>query len=272
MPTPKLLDERQEAPAPDDATVVDPFKDTPADDNQSIEDAVDDSLPEKYRGKSVAELAAMLVESERFQGQQANEVGELRRSVDMLIQAQLESASAPAKAEPTVEEEQIDFFTDPDKAVDQKIANHPDVVEARREREKLRKLTSKQELQAKHPDMDSIVADAEFAKWVQQSPVRTELLRKAHFEFDFDSANELFTNWKERAELAQREQKIGKEEQRQALKSAATGDANASQSGAPKKVYRRADIVRLQNEDPERYLAMSDEILKAYREKRGIEP
>ena len=34
------------------------------------------------------------------------------------------------------------------------------------------------------------------------------------------------------------------------------------------KVYRRADIIKLMKTDPERYNALSDEILKAYAEGR----
>ena len=175
MPTPKLLDERDLAPTPEaDEVVVDPFEDKS--DDKPVEEAVDDSLPEKYRGKSAAELAAMLVENERFSGQQANEVGQLRRDLDTLIKVQLESAPAPATAEPAVEEEQIDFFTDPEAAVKQQIEKHPDIVEARKERANYQKLTSKAALEKEHPDMNEIVGDADFAAWVSDSPVRTELL------------------------------------------------------------------------------------------------
>jgi hypothetical protein len=35
-----------------------------------------------------------------------------------------------------------------------------------------------------------------------------------------------------------------------------------------KKIYRRADLIQLQLKDPERYAALSEEIMQAYMEKR----
>ena len=47
-----------------------------------------------------------------------------------------------------------------------------------------------------------------------------------------------------------------------------TGGARGSAEGSRKKVYRRADIIKLMRTDPERYQALSEEILKAYSEGR----
>ena len=52
------------------------------------------------------------------------------------------------------------------------------------------------------------------------------------------------------------------------MKSANTGNARGSAEGSRKKVYRRADIIKLIKTDPERYQSLSDEILKAYAEGR----
>ena len=53
-----------------------------------------------------------------------------------------------------------------------------------------------------------------------------------------------------------------------AIKSANTGNARGTAEGSRKKVYRRADIIKLMRTDPERYQSLSDEIMKAYQEGR----
>lgn len=225
-----------------------------------------EELPTKYAGKSQRELVAMLDEQERFAGKQSNEVGELRRSVDALIQAQL----APAQVQEPVEEEEIDFFADPDKAIERKIANHPDVKRAQESAANYQRLTSTNQLRAKHPDMDSIVSDDAFIEWCKASPIRTQMLQNAHNNYHYESADELFSNWKERTALAQQSVAVEKAERKQSVKAASTGSKPNVASTAPVKKYRRGDIINLMNTDPDRYMRMSDEIMKAYAEGRVI--
>ena len=82
-----------------------------------------EELPEKYKNKSAQELVQMHQEAEKLLGRQSSEVGELRKVVDDYIQTQLTKETAPTQ---TVEEE-VDFFTDPEKAVQKAIENHPKI-------------------------------------------------------------------------------------------------------------------------------------------------
>ena len=225
------------------------------------------SLPDKYVGKTAAELIAMHQEAERFNGKQSSEVGELRRSVDQLIQAQLTSA-APAPV--AVEEEDVDFFEDPQAAIDKRIQNHPDVVAARTEAANLKRQTATQALAVKHPDMANLLADDAFLKWVGDSTVRRRLFQSAHTQYDTDAADELFSNWKERQGIKAQTIAVEKKERKQQVASANTGSAPTSTSGSPRKMYRRADVIRLMNTDPDRYLSLADEIMQAYAEGRVI--
>ena len=86
----------------------------------------EDDIPDKYKGKSVKDIVRMHQEAERAIGKQGSEVGELRRIVDDFVQAQTVSQKQQA---PEVEEE-VDFFTDPDKAIASAISKHPKVREA----------------------------------------------------------------------------------------------------------------------------------------------
>jgi hypothetical protein len=94
------------------------------------------------------------------------------------------------------------------------------------------------------------------------------LFVKADQGYDYDSANELFNLWKERAVVAQQTANVEKQARKNTLKSASTGNARGTGEGSRKKVYRRADIIKLMRTDPERYQSLSDELLKAYAEGR----
>jgi hypothetical protein len=79
---------------------------------------------------------------------------------------------------------------------------------------------------------------------------------------------QLFTLWKERKTVAQQTASVEKQARKQSLKAANTGNARGSAEGSRKKVYRRADIIKLMKNDPDRYQALSDEIMAAYAEGR----
>ena len=259
-----LIDERVEDEPLPDGTELGSFEE-----EETIEPVAEEeehSVPDKYVGKSAVELIAMHQEAERFNGKQSAEVGELRRNVDQLIQAQLAPAAAPAADK----EEPIDFFEDPEKAMDARIQNHPDIVAARAEAAAMKKQTASQALNAKHPDMGAVIADEGFATWVGESNIRRKLFQAAHHDYDYEAADELLSNWKERQGIIAKTASVEKKERKQAVKDANTGNTAASAAGRTKKMYRRADIIRLMNDDPDRYLSLSDEIMKAYAEGRVI--
>ena len=224
------------------------------------------SLPDKYQGKSLEEVVQMHQEAEKLLGRQSSEVGELRKVVDDYISTQTQqSAPQPQHVEP---EEDIDYFTDPQKAVNRAIDNHPKIREAEQYTADYKKQSALAALNNKHPDMQEILSDSKFAEWIKASKIRTQLFVAADQQYDADSADELFTLWKERKTVAQQTAQVEKQARKQTLKAANTGNARGSSEGTRKKVYRRADIIKLMRTDPERYQALSEEILQAYAEGR----
>ena len=220
-------------------------------------------IPEKYQNKSAEELVQMHQEAEKLLGRQSSEVGELRKVVDNYIQTQL----TPEQQAPQ-EVEEIDFFTDPDKAVDRAIQNHPKIREAEAVTNQYRQSNAMAQLKGKHPDMESILQDAKFAEWIQASKVRTRLFVDADQKYDHEAADELFSLWKERQNVVRQTAQVEQQARKQAVKSASTGNARGSSESAPKKVYRRADIINLMKTDPNRYAALQPEIMLAYQEGR----
>ena len=223
-----------------------------------------EEIPDKYKGKSTAEIVRMHQEAEKLLGKQSGEVGELRSVVDNYIQTQLDT-NTPATQEP---EEDIDFFSDPDKAVERAIKNHPSIKAAEAQTQQYKQQTAQSHLQQRHPDMQEILQDGKFVDWIKGSKIRTQLFAQADTQYDYEAADELFTNWKERQGVVAQTVANEKASRKEAVKTASTGGAKGSGETATKKVYRRSDIIKLMQTDPDRYLALSPEIERAYAEKR----
>jgi len=86
-------------------------------------------VPEKYQGKTTAEIIQMHQEAEKLLGRQSSEVGELRKVVDTYIQGQTQLTKEQGNTT-SVQEEEIDFFSEPEKAIQQQISKHPKILEA----------------------------------------------------------------------------------------------------------------------------------------------
>ena len=222
-------------------------------------------IPDKYQGKSLEEVVQMHQEAEKLLGRQSGEVGELRKVVDDYISSQTQPQAPQQYVEP---EDDIDYFTDPQAAVNRAIENHPKIKEAQEYTTQYKKQSSLATLNNKHPDMQDILKDPKFAEWIQASKIRTQLFVQADQQFDAEAADELFSLWKERKTVAQQTVQVEKQARKQQIKAANTGNARGSAEGSRKKVYRRADIIKLMRTDPERYQALSEEILRAYSEGR----
>ena len=131
-----------------------------------------------------------------------------------------------------------------------------------------KKQSTMAQLQQQHPDMERVLQDPKFAEWIKGSKVRTQLFVQADQQYDYEAANELFDLWKDKNTAVQQTAQAEKLARKNSVKAASTGNARGSSEGSRKKVYRRADIIKLMKNDPERYQMMSEDILKAYSEGR----
>ena len=260
----KLIDERPEQDNVDTAeldTQEEQFESQQEEAQQSNES----DLPEKYQGKSAAELARMHQEAEKLLGRQSSEVGELRKVVDSYIQTQLsQQKEAP---EQTVNDD-IDYYTDPRAAVRKEIENHPKIKEAEQYTQQYKKATALNQLQSKHPELQQILQDNRFAEWIKASKIRTQLFVQADQQYDYEAADELFTLWKDRQATVTQTAQAEKAGRKEAVKTASTGNGRGNPDSKARKIYRRADIIKLMKTDPDRYQSLSDEIMKAYQEGR----
>ena len=220
-------------------------------------------LPEKYRDKSLDEIVKMHQEAEKLIGKQAQEVGEVRKLADELIKQNLGSRQQQTRQE----EPEVDFFENPQKAVQRTVDNHPDILAARQVTLEMKRAQIQQRLAQEHPDFGEIAKDQDFANWVKSSPIRIKIFEQADSGYDFDSANELLSTYKQLRSVKQKQTSDdGEVTRKQNLKAVGVDVGGSGESS--KKVYRRADLIQLQLRDPDRYAALSDEIMQAYIEKR----
>jgi hypothetical protein len=233
---------------------------------QKLETTVEpmsNDIPDKYRGKELSDIIKMHQEAEKLIGKQAQEVGEVRKLADELIKQNLAGKPQPIQEE----EPEVDFFENPQAAVRKTVDNHPDVLAARQAGQEFKKMQIQQKLAAEHPDFGQIAQDTDFVNWVKSSPIRLGLYAKADGEFDYDSANELLSTYKQlRGIKAKQTTDAGETQRKSSLKAASVDVGGSGESG--KRVYRRADLIRLKMTDPDRYEALSGEIMQAYQDGR----
>ena len=221
------------------------------------------TIPDKYRDKSLDDIIKMHQEAEKLIGKQAQEVGEVRKLADELIKNNLVGGK-----QQTIEvEPEVDFFEDPKRAMQRTVDNHPDVLAGRNAAIEFKKMQIQNQLNQDHPDYKQVVNDAEFIDWVKSSNVRIGLYTKANADFDYDSAHELISTFKALRGVKMRQtEQDGESTRKQNLNSAMVDSGGTGESS--RKVYRRADLIRLKMNDPARYEALSDEIMAAYAENR----
>lgn len=256
-----------------ESVVVDPVEETSQEDISDITaepqeeiQQPEEVIPEKFRGKTVAEVASAYENLEKELGRKGQEIGELRSLTDEILKRDLQKQN-----EPQVEAEEVpDFFDDPEAAVQRIIDKNPTLQQVQEQAKAQSQQANQQKFAQAHPDYMDVVQDSKFQEWVQQSPIRVKLFQEANARYDFDAGNELLTNWKERQMISKTEEvEEAKEKTRKKGLKAGKGVSKASgESTAGKKIYRRADLIRLKQTDPNRYDTLADEIMLAYQEGR----
>lgn len=272
-----IIEEVEEVVVPDQPVVEDqakveanlekeltPIKEDPVVQEETTQEKEDD-LPEKYQGKSAKEIAEMHQQAEKLIGKQGSEVGELRKVVDDFISTQTLKESQTAETPVTSDE----FYENPQKNVNKQIDSHPAIKEAQKAAQQMKRTATLTRLNSEYPDLETTVQDPNFAEWIKSSRVRSELYNRAEVDFDYDSAKELLSNWSDKKERVAKVAETSKIDKDNQLKAASVG-SKGNNEPVSKKKYRRSDIIKLMQTDPEKYDALSDEIMLAYQEGRVV--
>ncbi len=240
----------------------------------------EDDLPEKYKGKTVAEVARMHMNAEKKLSQTGQELGTLRTLADQVLNLKKENVpQVPETPRKPITVDEI--FADPDTAIRQTIGQS-DVAkkaeEASSKVDNLERQLALREFEARHPSYKNDLQDPAFQDWVANNPARVELFRRAD-SFDVHSADALWQMWGEHNELAnvkaKREQ--AQQKRREALDAGKTVSDASTDSPSKGPTYSRAKLMELQMKahggDPAARARWNDqafqgELLKAYSEGR----
>lgn len=237
-----------------------------------------EEIPDKYRGKGLQDIIRMHQEAEKHLGRQGQELGEARKDreyyqtmLDQMISTKTVDAAPTGESQ----DEEVDFFSDPDKAVEARVRkmleNNDDLKGAKQLREEVTRQSTVAQLQKDHPDWQQVAQSPEFLEWVQKSQFRTQLAAQAD-SYDYGAANELFSLYKERAGYQQSAKAEEQVSRRENVQKASTGASKAAGETKGKRTYRRSDIRELMQNDPTRYRQLEPEIRKAYAEGRVVGP
>jgi len=236
--------------------------------NNSEQQSEEKVVPPKFQGKSVDEILQSYQNLEQQYGKQGNELGELRKLADSLIQKNLQEAQDTPVQEQEKRLSEDDFLANPVDSV-RKIVEEA-IQPIKGALQQTNTDTTMSRLQAKHPDVEAIVKDLDFQKWVMESVPRQDMWQKASAG-DFNYADELFSQYKSLHGIKMEQQKeIARTEKERELNAATAVASGASQDAVSKgkPTYKRSELIRLQLEDPRRYADLQPEIYQAYKEGR----
>ena len=262
----------------DESTITDSVEDisSKAVDNveAEAETPTETQIPSKFAGKSTEDIIDSYTNLEKELGRKAQEVGELRKLSDSFLQAEVARTRNPQDNTPLEAKDNDnsdEFFNDPNKAVNQIIENHPKFQQFQQFQAEQAQAGAKAQLEQTHPDFSNVIQDKGFQEWVQDSPIRMQMFQAAD-AYNFDAANELLTNWKDRSMISKTQEVKQKAEvdRKEALKAGTAESRTSSGSRGGGKTYRRADLIRLKMENPSRYESLQDEIYQAYAEGRVV--
>lgn len=264
----------------DDSTITDTTASTAEEIMDQVAEAVDapeaeesPEIPSKFAGKSTQEIIDSYTNLEKELGRKAQEVGELRKLSDSFLQAEVSRNTQNPQDNTPLEtkDNDVDFFDDPNKAVNDMIENHPKFREFQQFQAQQAQAGAEARLKQTHPDFTDVIKDTAFQEWVQDSPIRMQMFQAAD-AYNFDAANELLTNWKDRSMISKTQEVKEKAEveRKEALKAGTAESRTSSGSSKGGKTFRRTDLIRLKMENPSRYESLQDEIYAAYAEGRVV--
>ena len=144
----------------DENTITDSTEDTISDITEEVvevqaEAEVESNVPSKFANKSTEEIIDSYTNLEKELGRKAQEVGELRKLSDSFLQAEVSRQSNPQNNTPleTEDNAEVDFFDNPNKAVNDMIEKHPRFQEFQQFQAQQAQAGAKAQLEQKHPDL-----------------------------------------------------------------------------------------------------------------------
>lgn len=158
--------------------------------NQQARDAQGRFIPERFRGKDISDVVQSYEELEKLNSRQAQDLGDMRRTVDQLLE--LQTQSSPVEETTAVPMTADEFYENPDDTI-RRVAREEtsnEVKDLKDELTQLRLERKFEELEGKFPEWHVKSNSPEFAEWTKNSPYRTRIAQDAA-QGNFDAAEEI---------------------------------------------------------------------------------
>lgn len=184
--------------------------------NDVVKDSTDvgmqqiaETVPAKYKEKSVDDLINMHVNLEKVLHRQGTEVGQLRKLVDtqsQLLQASTRASGIqpgqgttvePIKPAPITAEA---LLSRPDESLTSAISSNPSVTQNAQRLQNIEMNLARKDFEDKYSTYRDDVQNPEFQEWVLKSQTRSKLLVDLDKNYNFGSGKELWELWGEHTE------------------------------------------------------------------------
>lgn len=239
---------------------------------------IPDSVKTRFAGKSPEEIMESFAEAQALISRQGQELGELRKATQTLIELQSQTTQQepqkPAKPEKGITVD--DLYDNPEGAIATVVKKESTQTSERiaaleRELEQRRTADVAVYLEQKYPGWKVEASKPEFVDWVRKSPARLRLAKAAD-SYDVDSANDLLEMWYERkGEVTKVAADLAREQQFRdaSLESSSPSDIEKVPTFSRYDLEQKRIASKHGNKQAERWLQLNgDAIRAAYQEGR----
>ena len=236
-------------------------------DNPSDNSNDDFQVPEKFVGKSVEDVIKSYQNLEQDHGRKSNEIGELRKLTDEILQQRVDSD----KSGDTKQRNEVgfdDLIEDPHAAIDKVLSASPRLAALEANIQTTARASAHDAVLEKHEDADTVVTSPEFQNWLAENAGRQRMFAEASNNLDSEMANTMLDMYKSSQGTTSTQQAVEQRDSKakDGLKKATNEKGNRHVSRKP--VYKRAELIQMKIHEPERWNAMSDDIRQAYADGR----
>ena len=217
------------------------------------------SIPDKFKDKSIEDVSKSYEELEKKLGRQAQELGDTRKLADDLLRQELDK-NKQTLAQETEEPTEFDY-DNPLESVRKMIQQELNPV--REQLKATQDISTRDKLAQQHPDYMDIASSPEFSDWVNSSPIRQDLYRRANDQLEYNAAVELIDTWKAlnpKKEVSSKDQ--SQKVTKQKINELSTESGSSGQTST--KTFSRRELINLRATNPNKYYEMADEIREAY--------
>ena len=241
---------------------------TDSEDEASSDEEDNDNLPEKFKGKTIAEVVDSYNNLEKEYGRRNNEIGELRKLTDQLLDLERK----PKEDEATDETLNADsLLENPEEAIRNTLKNDPTLKGIQETLLKTERNDNLKSFETSHPDWKTEMVDPKFLKWIGDSKVRTKMFIEADKNYDYETGGDLLNDFKELNPAESTDTEADEQADKEKLEAdhkAITTEKKSKSKGSRRKIYARAQIINMKINNPTEYERRRDEFDKAYTEGR----